>query len=219
MTPLIEVAAWGAVNSSSRYARRLCSVDRIRARRTACSACPGSRRRPGCPCRRRPTSSRCVSVSWFIVPFLPCVRPDVCVRSRSHSNARVDSISSVQRQRQLPVGAARHVHPGLVAEVEHVLERRDRERGHRFPRQAQQRRRHLDAAPPGARVAPHARCCSSTGPRTSRAWSVVVGARVHDRVRNVVVGQVRVVRRPSKANWSTRMPGRPNRSRSAARPA
>ena len=111
------------------------------------------------------------------------------------------------------VGPARHVHPGLGAQVEQVLKRRDRERGHGFPRQ-----RASALAPPRVQRLRSARDSSTrsaaarlTGPHTSRAWWDCRGCPCTRRCwqRNCGAG-TGCPPWPSKANWRTRMPGRWN---------
>ena len=48
-------------------------------------------------------------------------RFDFSVKSRSHSNAVVNTILSVKRQRQLSVRPTRYVHPSPGAEAKKIL--------------------------------------------------------------------------------------------------
>ena len=71
ITPLIKVGASGAVKSSPDTCAGSARWSGSRGRRTAWSRCPASRRRLGCPWRRRSKSSRCSRCpdSSFHSPF------------------------------------------------------------------------------------------------------------------------------------------------------
>src|SRR6266550_9014850 len=129
-----------------------------------------------CPLRLHAVSPCLIANRFTLSPTPSGRRPTSCQCSRCHNSSSGSSLRAARHLRQVsqpferacrqhllratppPVslGPAGNVHPGLVAQVEQVLKRRDRERGHGFPRQLHQRWRHLGCGASGApEIAPH----------------------------------------------------------------